>query len=309
MNAQTPSNPISTALRNSTSILEIMTTALGTGRTDKQKSSDLDASAHAVVGTSRLVVDRLTGAKGLHNAFKNVHKEVRENAFAMTTRWGENSQRLLVNVNLERWAVRHKQLVVQHDELLEELEKRVDDIIAAVHVNLGEYAQRIDPPTREEMLSAYSVRHKVSPFPDDRGFDNFPPETAALLKKQFEDDAAAAFRAGQAEKLKELAVPVEYLIKRLETYDQVDADFKAGKEVGRGEGTFRESSVENVQNVLAVLPSLNILGDPRIDALVDRLKLLMGVSAKDLKSNDDLRAKALADMKSAFADSLLPGVN
>ena len=57
-----------------------------------------------------------------------------------------------------------------------------------------------------------------------------------------------------------------------------------------------------------MLPSLNLLNDPRMTAIADRLKLLMGVSTEDLKKSPDIRAKAIADMKSAFEDSLLPGL-
>jgi hypothetical protein len=311
MNAPMTTNPITTALKNTVSLLEINTTALGLTRKDKVASARADADHHAAPGVARMLVDRLGGVTDLHNQFKGLHSEARENAFAFSSKWGENAQRLLPHANIEKWAVRHMQIVKTHDKLLEDLQDKADDIIASADLRLGDFRDRIEPPTKAELIRAYTLNHRLSPFPDDAGFDalagKFPAETIAMFKQQYEADNAAYFRQGQNDLLKRLAVPVDHLISRLETYEQREKDLAAGKNPGKT-GNFQESTVNNIKDVLAVLPSLNVTGDPRLTALADRLKLIMGVSAQDLKSNPDLRAKAIDDMKSAFKDSLLPGV-
>jgi len=309
MNAPTPTNLVSHALKSTASLLEITTTALGVSRKDKVASARMDNDQHAANGTSSLNVNRLAGARDIHDRFKGLHSDIRDNAWAFTSRWGDNSQRLLPHTNVEPWAARHMQLIAEHDKLLEELRDKADDIIERARICLGDYADRIDPPTRAELISAYTVNHAINPFPDDAGFDsmNLPPATVAMLKQQFEENTAAAFKQGQNDLIKRLADPVVHLLSKLEGYEQREKDLAAGKNVGKA-GNFQSSTLGNVQDVLAMLPSLNLLNDPRLTMISDRLKLLMGVSADDLKKSPDIRAKAIADMKSAFEDSLLPGL-
>ena len=66
---------------------------------------------------------------------------------------------------------------------------------------------------------------------------------------------------------------------------------------------FHDTTVTNLQELVDLLPSLNLLGDPNLKAVAARLKdTLCGYEPKDLRKNPDVRAAARADAQSIIDD-------
>lgn len=67
-------------------------------------------------------------------------------------------------------------------------------------------------------------------------------------------------------------------------------------------GVFRDSLVENLRDLVKVMPSLNITGDPELDALSDRLSQLAKYDAETLRNSDTAREKVANEAKRILED-------
>jgi hypothetical protein len=78
--------------------------------------------------------------------------------------------------------------------------------------------------------------------------------------------------------------------------------FKPAQGGDRAEGIFRDSLVENVRELVAVLPSLNITGDPTLAAVAARMEALCRDDADELRDNAAARASVAAEADAILAD-------
>jgi len=72
--------------------------------------------------------------------------------------------------------------------------------------------------------------------------------------------------------------------------DYKPAVVEKGKTKKKAESTFRDSLVTNVADLGKLLPSLNVTGDPRIDAIATEMLKLSAVSPDSLRDDDKARA-------------------
>jgi hypothetical protein len=59
---------------------------------------------------------------------------------------------------------------------------------------------------------------------------------------------------------------------------------------------FRDSTVSNIEELVDLIPGLNVLDDPALNALgVEIKQKLMGIDPKDLRKNPEVRTQAAKD--------------
>jgi hypothetical protein len=59
---------------------------------------------------------------------------------------------------------------------------------------------------------------------------------------------------------------------------------------------FRDSTVSNIEELVDLIPGLNVLDDPELNALGEEIKAkLMGIDPKDLRKDADVRTQAAKD--------------
>lgn len=277
-----PAPSISDALREVAMIAKVSTTAFGLTRTDHSASAEIDAAKHAKKGTSSLKVNRLAGVDDLHNAIKVVQKQAQDNLAMNATPWG-GARHCLPNANFERWVGEHYRLQTKHEELKAELATKVDEIIADAVANLVEY--KVEPPNREELLNAYSLTYKLEPIPA-ADFPNMPPAAEEWLKRQYEANLESTYHEATNAALARLIDPLSKLVEKIDLWDKRDdREKETGKKV-----VLREATLGNVQEVLDVLGSFNLLNEPAFKAFEEQCVLFRNVSTEDIRGNDELRA-------------------
>ncbi len=291
---------ISNALREVSMIAEVKTTALGLTRTDKRASAQSATAHRAHQGAARVSVNRLAGADDLHKDITALQEAMRVNLAAYTTAWGSTGRRLLPNANFTAWITEHARLEGEFNEKLEELRLKAPELVARAEQALGEYD--IQPPTLGEINNAYSVKHNLEPIPDSKSFIGMPAAAEEYLKAQFEMNVSTAYNEAQQDALKRLFKPLEALVERIEAYDEREKKIANGEDAGKT-GIFRDTLVSNVQDIAAVFSSFNLLGDPTMTQMAERLKIFQAISPDDLRKDDNTR-KAARDQAAALIEEL-----
>jgi hypothetical protein len=299
MNAHLPNVTISNALREVAMIAEVKTSALGLTRTDKRASARTTEAHHAHSNAARVSVNRMAGADELHRDITSLQEQTRVNLHGYSTAWGSTSRRLLPNANFEPWIREHARIQGEFEAKLVLLRAEAPALVAKATAALGEFD--VKPPTVEEIVEAYSIRYALEPIPDGAQFGGLPGAAEEFLRRQFENNIQTAYQEAQLDAMSRLSKPLEALVERIGAYDEREDRISKGEDPGKG-GIFRDTLVSNVQDIAAVFDSFNMLSDPTMTKLSQRLQLFLTVSPDDLRKNNDLRASARTQAQTLIDD-------
>jgi hypothetical protein len=297
---------ISDALRQVAMVADVSSSALGLTRTDRQASRKSEQDHAAKDGASTVRVNRFAGADEKIKAIMDLQKEASANLRRNSMQWGNSKRRLLPNANFQRFIEGHTSIDDRFKLAVKSLVDDADLIIAEAKKNIGTF--NVDLPTKEEMANAFSLSYELEPIPDGRQFGQFTGDEADLtgkvseqLRYQFEENMRASYNSAMLDTAQRLAKPLENLAERMEAYDRREKDLANGKDPGR-EGYFRDTILENVQQIADVFGNMNVLGDARMDAIAKKLSAFSKLDAEILRKRGDFRVAVAARAKDILKD-------
>ncbi len=161
----------------------------------------------------------------------------------------------------------------------EEMRTFKDEFRAAVTVFVAEYAQHVT-----EAASRLNGMFKVSDYPTPGEIERkFGMDTHILPMPDEADFRVSALGAGDLEAIKadiRTRINAEVAAAARDPWDRIynAVSHMAGKlrefgkdETGKATGTFRDSLVNNLRDLVNILPSLNITGDGELEAMRQEL--------------------------------------
>jgi predicted secreted Zn-dependent protease len=86
-------------------------------------------------------------------------------------------------------------------------------------------------------------------------------------------------------------------------WDRLSTTLSHFAEKMEGDQVFRDSTVKNLEDIIDILPELNILNDPNLDKIRDEIKAtIVGYDPKDLRKNPEVRSIAASEAKRIMDD-------
>lgn len=183
------------------------------------------------------------------------------------------------------------------ERALDELVTLWEDHKAEAKAKLNGLYRESDYPSAQKVREKFKVAYRLAPLPDTSDWRiDVGDDVLARLQQNAQDDANAAIREAMRVPVERIVSVVGNMAKRLkekrETITVVDAD---GKTKQKRLGVFHDTLVENVRSLASMLPSLNLVDDPRLTALAAQITTdLCAFDADELKANDQLRANVAA---------------
>jgi hypothetical protein len=186
------------------------------------------------------------------------------------------------------FAAEMRRLETTYWELVEEFVAIYPQLVAEAPARLGGlYCAGMYPP-RERLRGRFgwSVRTMPVPTSDDFRAELGDADLEQALRDRVDEDVARIVREGLAEVWRRLLVPVQRMADKLS-----DA-----------EGIFRDTLVQNVRDIVALAPSLNMQDDADLAAMVAEItRKLAGQSPETLRSDPQARAQTAQDAKNIAA--------
>lgn len=175
------------------------------------------------------------------------------------------------------------QITLFEGEVAKFLDKYPDYIRAAPN-RLGDAFDIADYPTPGEIAKKFSMEIITMPVPTAADFRaNISEAQADQIRAQIEDRVAAATHGAVTDVFLRIEKVVGRMAERLTTY-------KPSKGKGdKSTGIFRESLVENIRDLVDIMPALNITGDPRLTDMISKLRPLTEHDAKTLRESPAIR--------------------
>ncbi|MET0183026.1 MAG: DUF3150 domain-containing protein [Caulobacterales bacterium] len=267
---------------------------------DRAATEEINKSKEAAVDASRvnkLLVpkDALAPIEKITGAARNFHYE-----YSMP--WADNGARLLPAAAYVAYMARIRTFREQFDAAVSEFVAEYETHKEAARKQLGQMFREADYPTASDIHRRFSFSVAIDPVPAAEDFRVSIGDTQAdLIRAEIEARANEQLQGAMNDLFRRVQDVCGRMVERLTSY-------KPGAKGERAEGTFRDSLVENVRDLAAILPALNVTGDARLNDIAKRMEAeLTRHDAKDLREDLEARqetAKAAAAILADVSDFL-----
>ncbi len=258
--------------------------AWGGSKLDKSEtdrvSRDNGTSKDAVKVTKDLVGDKLDDLRRSERAIRAVHRNY-------TLPWADDSTRLLPTAVWQEYQSEMTALVEKHrEEVIPEFVRRYrDEVIPSARQRLGALFREDDFPV--EIEDKFSVVTRFLPVPEAGDVRvGLSKDEVAALQQEVQEATREAYEAAAKELVDRATKPLERLAEALTQYEP-------------GRSRLSKSLLENVGEIAALMPALDVSGNPVITDLAEQIgSLVSGLSTDRLAINGRARARVAAEAKS-----------
>ena len=219
----------------------------------------------------------------------------REHHRAMTLAWADDrGPRVLDGRAYEQWMS-----TMQCDEnafidLKRDVLRDYPEAIQEGNRLLNGAFRKADYPTLAQLDGRITFRYEVYAFPEIRNdFRVAMGEDAFRRARARDAEMMGQFKAEVATRIKEA---VRHMADKLEVY-------RPATHVTKAEGVFRDTLVENVRELIGMLPLLNVTNDVEIAGIAARMQSeLLNYSAQTLRDSTQARITTAAAAAGILAD-------
>lgn len=238
---------------------------------DVRASNEVCSVKNTARGMAR--VNKSLLPPGALDKIEKIASGTRAYVYDNTLPWMHDGPRILPNEHYMTVAAELRARIPMFDEAVRELVANYDELCAQARRLLGALYDPTDYPAKAEIASRFSMDTIFAPLPDSGDF-----------RTTLVDDAMKAEwdRAVQ----RTVANATDCLWERL--YEVVK---RASERLSQPDAIFRDTLVENARELCAVLPKLNITGDPNLEAMRQEVERTLGSQKPDtLRHNPGHRA-------------------
>ena len=263
---------------------------------DKRVTAETNTAHGAAADAGRynkalIAREALASIVAVANAARATH-------YQMTLPWLDNGSRILPAALHSRYADAMRAHREGFESAVAEFIGGYESYVADARKRLNGMFEECDYPAVSEIARRFSVAVSLYPVPDSADFRVDVSEAqAAAIRADIEARAAEALSGAMRSAWERIAESVGHMVQKL-------ADYKPGATGERASGIFRDSLVENVRDLVAILPGLNLTGDPALAAVADRMAALPRHDAEALRVSEALRTET-----KAAAESILETVS
>lgn len=254
---------------------------------DKTESAKVNKDNGAVDGAANVRKQLLPDSKELE-AIQKWRNAFRTFIYTSTLPWDDNGWRI-------GRVDRHMEFMAEIGDRIVEGEALVDAFVHSYELEvetakakLGHLFSRDDYPHAAEVRRKFQFTVDVQPIPtaadfrDVGGVPQAEVDRLVEIATNAEKDKVASLMREAFERLYGV---VAKLANTLESY---------GNKTTR---KFNDSLVDNIGEIVAVMPALNLTNDPTLAALTDEAKQLTMYSAFDLRQNESVRNAAITEAR------------
>jgi len=200
-----------------------------------------------------------------------------------TLPWDDGGGRILPSKNFLTYSKEMRKLKDRFEKAVSDFVDNYDEYREAARRKLNGMFRESDYPSRYEIKSRFGFATNIDPVPTSADFRvSVGEKDMQIIQKQLEKRTEARV----AEATRDLFVRLNRVVGRL-----ADALAEDGK-------IFRDSKVDNIIDIVNLLPKLNIGNDPELEKLrKETKKKLCVLEPSNLRKDVDARSKAADDAK------------
>ena len=255
-------------------------------RLDKEASRNVTLQANAESDAAR--VNKHLVPKSALKDVVSASNAVRTHFYAKTLPWKDNGDRLLTRVMFLDFIQEHERLKQEfHDAVHNFLTVGYPAARDQAEFRMGELFKPDDYPSPAQLQHRFYVNMDIDAVTE-----------AGDFRVSLDDEHAASVR-GQMEKAMQdrIGRAMQDIWARL---SEVVGHF--AKTMSESDKVFRDSTVKNIEELIELIPGLNVLDDPTLNAMEQEIRAkLTGLDPKDLRKKPEVRTQAAKDAEDIMA--------
>lgn len=285
------------AVRESAMLADISISMWSATKTDQDATERVKADAGATGQVGRFVKNLMAGADGKLKEVRSAFNQARLTHYNLTLPWvsdptavRQGGPRLLPHMLFDRYIVAMSKQKREASNQLDEFIRDYPVLVQQARANLGGLADQ-DYPSADEVRALFRINFDFEPLPAAAQFKGLPDHTIERLAAALHNKQQRMIETAQEAMWREAKERVGHIVERLS-----DPDAK-----------FKVSTIENVRELLTLMPGWNLVGSSEVDEVVSDIKTMLdGVDAKTIRDNIHSRnevagrAKKLVDKMQAW---------
>lgn len=239
-------------------------------------------------------------AKTALERIKKLAGEARTEHYHRTLPWRDGGDRVLSSAGYFEYAKIMRDKAREFTSAAEDFVANYPQLIAEARISLNGLFNPDDYPAVGRIADKFSFRYDVLPMPTAEDFRiNLGTAETARIRQQIESDARGMLEKAMQNVWERMQDVVAHMVVRLRGYEELPN--------GKVKGPFRDSLITNIEDLLQVLPTLNLTDDGNISRFAtDIRKHLTAYTPDQLRNSatvrDDVatRAEEILSKMSAF---------
>ncbi len=279
--------PVAASLATKAMLSTLTIRAWSARKLDKEVSAEVNASHNANADAGRYT--KALVDKAAMETLKGVASRARTLFYERSLPWLDSGLRILSARGYVEYSEKIRALQAEFNSAVTSFVATYNAHVDAAKLALNGLFKAADYPSESEIRDRFEFRFQFMPCPDagdwrvDLSAAQVETLTADLVARQKEQLAAAT-----RDVYGRIAETVARMADRLKAY-------KPSNKTDKAQGVFRDSLVENVRELVDLLPSLNLTGDANLSAIAARMaRELCAEDAKSLRENDKARESVAA---------------
>jgi len=278
-------------IQNSSMLVDL-NISMWTGRKqDKQVSEEIDAAKSTKTKAGNYHKKLLAGTARLDDIHKLV-TGIRIWHYAQTLPWSDGGSRLLPMKNFFDYKATLSDYETQFADAVDVFLKEYPTLVSAAAFQLGDLFKGDEYPDAEKLRDKFRFRYVFLPVPDMGDFRVDVNEAHLVeLKAQYESFYQNKLSEAMQDAWDRLHECLAKMSEKL-------ADAQTPRVTKDGEvrtQIFRDSLITNAVELCELLTKLNVTNDSKLEQARKQLEVAMvGVTPKELREDDDLRADTKA---------------
>jgi hypothetical protein len=247
-------------------------------KTDKRVTSQV-LNQHAAASDAGKFVKNLLPDEAIE-PIKKLDGEIRQFHYDNTVPWGDDGLRLLPILRYDPYMEKMRQNRAARETLVQKFLENYQRWVENAPARLSGLFNPGDYPPRDVAAKKFQFKLQCQPVPDAGDFRvDVPNEELDALRRSVDERVAEAAKLAHQDLCRRLAEPLAAMVERLSQPDAI----------------FRDTLVGNLREIVALIPALNLTGDPQLEAVRQRvLAELAHYTPEQLRANKDDREAAAA---------------
>jgi len=244
---------------------------------DKKVSAEVEA-AHNAKNAGRFNKDLIS--KEYLEKLTSHASAIRSYHYKMTLPWMDNGARLLPSKLFQEYSAEMRKMKQEYATLVSNFAQTYPTLVQEARQRLGTMFDPADYPEASELYGKFDVELDIMPVPD--GAD-FRVAVSDAERASIAQDISERVAKRQAAAIRSAWVRVREAVTRVATC------------LSQPKARIFDSLTENLEELVKVLPGLNINEDPDMDRVCDRIAHGLIVDPDRLRKSAMLRSKVCAE--------------
>ena len=262
-------------IQNSSMLVDL-NISMWTGRKmDKKVSEEIDASKGTLARAGNYHKKLLAGTQKLEEIQKIVSK-IRTWHYEQTLPWSDGGSRLLPMANFFDYKATLGDYETQFNQAVDEFLQEYPTLVTAAAFQLGDLFSNDDYPDANRLVDKFRFKYVFLPVPTA---GDFRVEVGEAYKTELQEQYENFYTNKLNDAMKDAWDRLYECLNHM-----------SNKLAGETKQLFHGSLVTNATDLCELLTRLNVTNDSKLENARKKLEsALVGVDAKDLREDDDLR--------------------